>query len=453
MTTLTATPDPATGSVALDITKTTQVDRIVRTNANGSADVRVTAGQLPSTYVATPGRVQRITNPAFGAGAAGWYSRWDGPGAATSTTTTSATGGAAGGGYIRKTWSTSGVAAQDNGFSVLNTTCTPGQWVTISGYMRTSQEAVVVRAVIAFDDAVGALLEAGSAETLLVPGQWSRISFTLQAPAGTTRVHGTWSNYNTSVSWAPGATFDLSSPLIEFTDELRPFFYGGSPADAYGSYAWTGAANASTSQHTTGGTLVLTDFEPAHGTNTYNVYAPDGSFVTGSTVLELDRPWLTVPVMPQYSEQVDLVTAWNGSRESASTVHRPLGRPDSLVAIGKLGDRAGELELFCPSYADARRLERVFERGEVVQLRQRVEGLDMYFTALSLPVAPHAVEGEDGTVWALKVNYVEVRRPAGALAGALGWNFDALALDYASFDAVAAAYTDFDALTLGDSIV
>jgi len=41
----------------------------------------------------------------------------------------------------------------------------------------------------------------------------------------------------------------------------------------------------------------------------------------------------------------------------------------------------------------------------------------------------------------------------GLLAGALGWTFDALAVDFASFDEVAAAFADFDALTLGDAIV
>jgi hypothetical protein len=201
------------------------------------------------------------------------------------------------------------------------------------------------------------------------------------------------------------------------------------------------------------GTLVMTDYEASHGVNSYNAYAADGSFVTASATLVIDKPWLSVPVMPQYSEQVDMVTSYGSTREAATTVHRPLGRADALVVMGKLGDRSGSLELYCATYADARRLERVFERGEVVQLRQRVPEMDMYFTVTGIPVAPYQALGEDGTRWALTINYVEVRRPLGLLAGALGWTFDALAVDFASFDEVAAAFADFDALTLGDAIV
>lgn len=201
------------------------------------------------------------------------------------------------------------------------------------------------------------------------------------------------------------------------------------------------------------GTLILIDFEAAHGLNTYNAYAADGSFVTTSITFDIGGPWLSVPVMPQYSEQVETVTQFSANRDAATTVHRPLGRADALVVMGKLGTRTGTLQIFCHSYAEARTLERVFERGEVVQLRQRVEGLDMYFTATGIPVSPYAVAGETDTRWSLNVNYVEVRRPIGNLAGAFGWTFDTLAADFASFDAVSAAFADFDALTLGDGIV
>ena len=50
-------------------------------------------------------------------------------------------------------------------------------------------------------------------------------------------------------------------------------------------------------------------------------------------------------------------------------------------------------------------------------------------------------------------DYVEVRRPIGPLAGALGWTFDALSADFTSFDEVTQAFTDFDSLTLGDANV
>jgi hypothetical protein len=49
--------------------------------------------------------------------------------------------------------------------------------------------------------------------------------------------------------------------------------------------------------------------------------------------------------------------------------------------------------------------------------------------------------------------FIEVRRPIGNLAGALGWTFDELATEFVSFDAVRLAFVDFDSLTLGDGIV
>ncbi|MFC8038629.1 hypothetical protein ACFUOZ_04680 [Paenarthrobacter sp. NPDC057355] len=199
------------------------------------------------------------------------------------------------------------------------------------------------------------------------------------------------------------------------------------------------------------GTTIVSDYEAAHGFVSYLVYTSAGT-VSGSTTLVLANPWLTVPIMPQYSETVQTVTQYSSNRATNNTVHRPIGRADSLVVMGKLGDRTGSLEIFCNDYSTTRKLERVFERGEIVMLRQRVEGLDQYFTVTDIPVAPYAVNGEKGTQWAMTINYVEVRRPLGDLAGNLGWTFDALAAAYPSFDAVAAAYVDFDALTLGEAI-
>jgi hypothetical protein len=206
------------------------------------------------------------------------------------------------------------------------------------------------------------------------------------------------------------------------------------------------------------GSLILDDYEAVHGVNFYtvNLYNSTTGAVTvlqASATLTVDEPWLSVPVMPQYSERVDLITNYSSTRDISSTVHRPIGRDDALVVMGRMGDRSGTLEVWCRDYATVRKVERVFSRGEVVQLRQRVPELDMYFTALRLPAAPVQVsDNESGTRWSLSVDYVEVRRPLGPLAGALGWTFDELTLAYSSFDAVASAFTDLDALTLGDTI-
>ncbi|CAM3212152.1 hypothetical protein PSET11_03033 [Arthrobacter ulcerisalmonis] len=48
MTTITATPNTATGAIVLEITQTGSIRSITRSNANGVESVRVAAGQIPS---------------------------------------------------------------------------------------------------------------------------------------------------------------------------------------------------------------------------------------------------------------------------------------------------------------------------------------------------------------------------------------------------------------------
>lgn len=201
----------------------------------------------------------------------------------------------------------------------------------------------------------------------------------------------------------------------------------------------------------TTGTTLISDYEGAQGLNSYTAYHADGTTVTASATLDLDAPWLLVPIAPHYSEQVETITDYSAGRETFSTVHQIIGRPDPIVAMGKLGTRKGTLEVFTVSLADAARVTRVFDRGEVVLLKQTVPGLDMYLVALSVDVAPYSVDG-DATRWKLSVSYQEVTRPPGNLAGALGWNYNALALAHPSYAAVLASYATYDDLTLGDTL-
>jgi hypothetical protein len=199
------------------------------------------------------------------------------------------------------------------------------------------------------------------------------------------------------------------------------------------------------------GTTIITDYEAAHGANTYTVYHADGSVAaTGTAQLALARPMLLVPIAPNYSEAVDTITDYDAGRSSFSTVHNIIGRADPIVVMGKLGTRQGSLEIFTTSLEDAARVTRVFDRGEAVMLKQTLAGMDMYFTAESINVTPYQVDGEATTRFKLTVAYVEVIRPYGNLAGALGWTFNALASAYPTFDAQLAAYSTFDNLTLGD---
>lgn len=195
------------------------------------------------------------------------------------------------------------------------------------------------------------------------------------------------------------------------------------------------------------GKLIVSDYEAAVGMNSYTVQTADGE-AAAAAWLEFPLPWLMVPVMPHYARQVETITGYNSERESKGTVHDVPGRRDPVANLAPLGLRKGRLELWAKTYADARNIESVFDRGEVAMLKQRVPGLDMYFTATSTAIDPQSVEGEALTRWKLSVSYVEVARPGGALAGALGWTWDALAAAFDTWDAVAASYASWDDLTV-----
>lgn len=195
--------------------------------------------------------------------------------------------------------------------------------------------------------------------------------------------------------------------------------------------------------------LIVTDYEAAHGVNTYNAYLANGTFDSATTTLNLEKPWLIVPIAPNYSEEVEVITNISAGRNTQTTVHTIIGRADPLVVQGKLGTRMGTLELWAADYEDSLRLTRVFDRGEAVLLKQRVPGMDMYFAVTGISVDPYSVEGPEETIYRVGVQYQEVKRPYGFLAGGLGWTFEKLANDYESFDSVTAAFLTFDDLTLG----
>ena len=455
MTSILATPDSVTGSVDLTITKTATVNKIVRTNVNGSEEVRSSAGQLPSigsgtlvltdyeasnglnsynVYMGTEVRTNRASNPTPG-NANGWGTtsayvktyeadRLGRPAMVFTKTGASywLTFGRRGGSMAAGTNVTPAGGAE-----VMPVTA--GETVNISMDLGTDAANTDVRLIIRFFNDAYAV--AGSSESTVVPMEvntWKTYTHSAVAPAGATSYWIEWGIAMISGNTVGGEK-SWAGRVYASTD-AGAYFDGSTPDTLDVTNEWNGTAHASTS-----------------------VQVSDNVIVTGSVTLDLDKPWLSVPVMPQYSEQVEAITAFGASRESSTTVHRPLGRADSLVVMGKLGDRTGSMEVFCKTYAEARKLERIFERGEVVQLRQRVEGMDSYFTVTSIPVAPYSVVSEESTRWAMVLNYVEVRRPIGNLAGALGWTFSELASSAVSFDVITESYATFDALTLGDANV
>jgi hypothetical protein len=200
------------------------------------------------------------------------------------------------------------------------------------------------------------------------------------------------------------------------------------------------------------GKHIAVDYEATHGLNTYAALGATGTVLaTATATLAIQRPWLSVPVLPELSVTVQQITGYSASRTSSSVVHQVIGRTDPVVNLGKLGLRQGVLEIWTPDYLSARSLESVVDSGEIVMLKQSVPGLDMFFTALETEAVPYTPEG-DITNYRFTVRYLEVSRPAGYLRGGRGWTFDELAGSFNTFDEVTAAYSTFDNLTLNQEL-
>lgn len=204
---------------------------------------------------------------------------------------------------------------------------------------------------------------------------------------------------------------------------------------------------AQAGQLPTSSATVLIDNEAAlDGTVTYTVVGGGGA--SASTAIDIGEAWLTVPVTPLRSGRLDLVTGYDGARASRTVVHQVIGRADPMVTLGPLELRTGALEVWCSTAAAARALELVYDRGEVVQLRQEIAGLDMYHVATATRVAPDPAQ-TDPRRWVLTVDYVEVQWPTGDQLGTLGWSVDDVSATYPTIMALAATYPTVNDLTIG----
>lgn len=198
------------------------------------------------------------------------------------------------------------------------------------------------------------------------------------------------------------------------------------------------------------GTLIVSDYEAAlNGFVSYTavVDIPGGSQETATALVEnmgALLPVIAPATMPQYRQTVPLITGYESQRQSATTVHEVVGRADPLVVLGPLRTRQGQLEMFATDYTAARALVAVYDRGEVVLLRQPdFPGLDMYHVSIATRIAP------DVNRWRVSVDYVETKNPVGPLLGSLGWTFDQAATSYSTFASARAAFPTFNDYTLG----
>lgn len=200
-----------------------------------------------------------------------------------------------------------------------------------------------------------------------------------------------------------------------------------------------------------GGAMTVTDYEPAlTGTVRYDVTDSAGAVVSSSTSLAglVDRPYLHVAVLPQQRYALQSVTGYTGSRETGSTEHKIIDRPDPLYTTGRLRFRKGTLRAYAAVYATAAAIESVCASGEVIQFRQPDHpGLDFYFNADACQVEPDQLTG-GGWRWQVTVDYAAVGTPLAPLQGSVGWNFDTLA-QFGTFAQAKAAFPTFAAMVVG----
>jgi len=197
-----------------------------------------------------------------------------------------------------------------------------------------------------------------------------------------------------------------------------------------------------------GSDLLIDDYEAGNGLVSYTA----GAGVTASCTLELENPWLFTPLQPAYSAAVKALTGYSARRASRSSVIEPLGRPDAIVISRAMGQRSGALTAYAGSYAEAAAMLDACDRGEILMLRQAEHtGMDMYFTAREAGIEVLTADAGN-TLFGVSLEYLEVARPGGDLAGALGWTFAAAALSAPDFATITRRYATFEDFRLDNRL-
>jgi len=238
---------------------------------------------------------------------------------------------------------------------------------------------------------------------------------------------------------------NIAAGTITLTMVKTTSLYEVLRTDANGTRPVRTAAGTLPSMGTTG-TVTFTDHEPAlAGPIMYQV----GGVVTWAQFPAGQPARFTLPLAPTVTLAVDAarVTDYAYTRESSGTAHQVIGRPaDPIIIKGRLRSRSGKLAIGCETYRQARELEAILETGHEVLFRQPGNaGADLYFTVRSI-----GVQRADEW-WALDVEYLGVKAPAGDLAAAGAWDFaDLAALPGETFPSIAQGYGSFVDLALNE---
>lgn len=195
-------------------------------------------------------RTNLATDPRATAGT-GWVYGYGTGGTATPTAPT--TGGPSSPSvpsFKRLTWGTGTTAPSGYiGYNVLGITA--GAVDSGSLYVRASKAQTVACKVDWYNGA-SFISTTSSANVVLVANTWTPISAAgLTAPAGATNAFIYVNTASTGSNWASGDTLDATAILFEVSAAVGSYFDGAFVNANSVMYAWTGAANASTSTATT----------------------------------------------------------------------------------------------------------------------------------------------------------------------------------------------------------
>lgn len=424
MGTITAEVLSSSAAVRLTVTSLTGIGSLTRSDANGITDVRFGPGVVGTI----PNQVEDLRNlvqtPTTSAGFVGTRCTF----AASDTSYTRATADGTGTAYLyynaflRGTGTTIPVVAGDQ--------------LATNVQLRNSA-AVTAQARLAwnFYDAAGASI-AGTitgAMATLTAGAQPRLSLTATVPAGATQARPILYFYtSTGASAAAGQTMDWKYFAAykgpNAWDNADVYFHGSYASTDVYAYSWTGTSYASESVRAIQEEpFVITDYEAASGPVRYDLISGSGEVVSINVAgFVLDGPWLFTPIVPGYSRKAVAVTGIDTKLDDNSNVFAGLlGRPDPIVVMRPPGLRTGTMEIYAGTYADALEILSPLQQATVMMLRQPEHaGMDMYFApAGGTPQIVNLTTNAGRTVWGVRVPYVEVKRPEGDLAGALGWTY------------------------------
>lgn len=208
-----------------------------------------------------------------------------------------------------------------------------------------------------------------------------------------------------------------------------------------------------TGQVTSGGALVLTDYEAALvGGVTYDAVDSAGVRKTATTTLERPGGYaerFASVQLPAQAHTASLVLGYEAQRSSSTTIHDILGRVDPVAVVGTTQLRRGTLEVFSMTYAEARHAADTASAALLMYRQSDYPGMDMWLTVTGVRVRALETPAEAGWRWSTALDYVEVRPPAVPLLGAAGWTFNGVTGRHTTFAAVRGSYATFADLLVG----